>query len=470
VTVLRRDIAGSEPIHNGAGWTSYDAPTRPAGPNPLARNGHAQLAERAGRLDHPPVDRQHADHQHADPQRAEGPRIEGPRGEGPRVDQQRPGLPYSDQPRRDPNQIERPDQVERLVQAERLAHTERLTHTERLAPSERLDQTERLAKADRIVAAERATQADPTAEDERMAQIQRVEQLERLTQLGSVEQLGSMEQLDRPRTGETADSSKLIRLHESIAGLLASRGEWRQAYQHLRSALDLVYSDRVEQSPVPEQLRREVDRLRREHAEAREQSIRDSLTASYNRRYLDQRLTSLLADTAAPDAHDGLAVALVDLDWFKQVNDTFGHLVGDRVLQRVVELLSDALPEDAFCARYGGEEFVLVVPGIDAPTAVAVAEAARARVEGNAWSQLVPGLRVTVSVGLAHQAATGAAAGRPPTSAEQQLLRADGLLYAAKQSGRNAVAYRHAGRVLLAGAAADRRRIAEPRAAVTPER
>lgn len=261
------------------------------------------------------------------------------------------------------------------------------------------------------------------------------------------------------------DSSKLIRLHESIGALLASRGEWQQAYEHLRSALDLGYADRIDQAPVPEQLRREVDRLRREHAEAREQSIRDSLTASYNRRYLDQRLTSLLAETSR--AHTGLAVALVDLDWFKQVNDTFGHLVGDRVLQRVVDLLSNGLPDGAFCARYGGEEFVLVVPGIDAATAIAVAEAARARVEHNPWSTLVPGLRVTVSIGLAHEPA---GAGRAPTSAEQQLLRADGLLYAAKQSGRNAVAYRHSGRVLLAGAAADGQPIAEPRSAVTPER
>lgn len=249
-----------------------------------------------------------------------------------------------------------------------------------------------------------------------------------------------------------ADSSKLVRLHESIAGLLASRGEWEQAYQHLRSALDLLHSDPIDQSThVPEQLRREVYRLRKEHAEALEQSIRDSLTASYNRRYLDQRLTALLADTAqaTESPRHGLAVALVDLDWFKQVNDSFGHLVGDRVLQRVVELLCVGLPDGAFCARYGGEEFVLVVPGIGAADAVAFAEAARARIARYPWSQLVPGLRVTVSIGLAHEPAGGPAAGRPPTSAEQQLLRADGLLYAAKQSGRDAVAYRAAGRVLF---------------------
>ncbi|WP_434452370.1 GGDEF domain-containing protein [Lentzea sp. E54] len=252
-----------------------------------------------------------------------------------------------------------------------------------------------------------------------------------------------------------------ISLHESIAALLASRGQWRQAYQHLRSALDLLYADQDEQPHVPEQLRREVDRLRREHAEAREQSLRDTLTDSYNRRYLDQRLMDLLTEHGA--CRHGLAIALIDLDWFKQVNDTFGHLLGDRVLQRVVELLQQGLPEDAFCARYGGEEFVLVLPRVDAVTAVEIAEAARERVERHLWQELAPGLRVTVSVGLAYEPAADEAPERPPVGAEQQLLRADSLLYTAKQSGRNAVAYRADGRVRLAGAAAGRRAVTETR-------
>jgi diguanylate cyclase (GGDEF)-like protein len=460
VTVLRRDIAEPEPIQGGNGWTTYDAPTRPAGPNPLARNGHSH--DRAGRNDQPRVEQLGTGQQ-----RVEQPRSEQLRGEQARPDQQRAEQHLVEQPRVDLPRVEQQvadvEPIELVGQVSRVPQAERMPQIDR-APVSPLPVSQ--VPVDRIVAERIPTERIPA---ERMP-LERMP-VGQMVPAGGTEP-GPIEQLERLQSAELglADSSKLIRLHESIAGLLASRGEWRQAYQHLRSALDLVYSDRIEQPPVPEQLRREVDRLRREHAEAREQSIRDSLTASYNRRYLDQRLTSLLADTAATNARDGLAVALVDLDWFKQVNDTFGHLVGDRVLQRVVELLSDGLPDGAFCARYGGEEFVLVVPGIDAATAVAVAEAARARVEHNAWSQLVPGLRVTVSVGLAHQPAAGAAAGRPPTSAEQQLLRADGLLYAAKQSGRNAVAYRHTGRVLLAGAAADRRRIAEPRAAVTPER
>lgn len=273
----------------------------------------------------------------------------------------------------------------------------------------------------------------------------------------------------RPEIAETqqADASVdrqgpgLVGLHESIATLLASRGQWRQAYQHLRSALDLVHADQDEEPHVPEQLRREVDRLRREHAEAREQSLRDSLTDSYNRRYLDQRLMDLLTEHGA--CRHGLAIALIDLDWFKQVNDNFGHLLGDRVLQRVVELLQQGLPDGAFCARYGGEEFVLVLPRVDAATAVEIAEAARERVERHAWQEIAPGLRVTVSAGLAYEPPADEAPDRPAVGAEQQLLRADSLLYTAKQSGRNAVAYRADGRVRLAGEASGRRAITEPR-------
>lgn len=259
--------------------------------------------------------------------------------------------------------------------------------------------------------------------------------------------------------GAAPATAGLAAMHESVATLLASGGQWRQAYEHLRTAMELLRAEHEAEDHdpvrVPEQLRREVDRLRQEHAEAREQSLRDSLTDSYNRRYLDQRLVDLLTERAGDV--EGLGVALVDLDWFKQVNDTHGHLLGDRVLQRVVELLCAGLPEGAFCARYGGEEFAIVLPGVDAATAIAVCEAARERVARHPWQDLAPGLHVTVSGGVAHQgpqAAVGAT--------EHQLRCADTLLYAAKQSGRNAVAYRTAGMVRLAGQAAHRRAIAQP--------
>ncbi|RCW47027.1 diguanylate cyclase (GGDEF)-like protein [Halopolyspora algeriensis] len=240
---------------------------------------------------------------------------------------------------------------------------------------------------------------------------------------------------------DTSGEAGLIELHETTAELLASRGQWQQAYRHLRSALDIRSTH--ERPQIPEQLRHEVDRLRREHAHAREQSLRDSLTASYNRRYLDERLTELLAHSTG----GGLGVALVDLDWFKSVNDTHGHVLGDRVLQRVVELLQEALPSDGFCARYGGEEFTLVLPDIDTANAVAICESARARIERFPWSRMAPGLRVTVSIGLSHEGRPHA----PGATAEQQILNADVLLYTAKQSGRNTVVYRSAGESRSAG-------------------
>jgi two-component system cell cycle response regulator len=241
------------------------------------------------------------------------------------------------------------------------------------------------------------------------------------------------------------DDPSLVELYQSVADLLASRGEWRHAYEHLRYAFELAVSDQTHPH-VPQQFRLEVARLRRENAEAREQSIRDALTASYNRRYLDERLVEIVEQEGGRHT-GGLAVALVDLDWFKRVNDTFGHLVGDRVLQQVVELLQVGLPADGFCARYGGEEFVLMLPGVDGATATALAEAARARIEQHPWSSIALGLRVTVSIGVVHQSSADSAA-----NPEQQLRSADGLLYTAKQSGRNAVAYRVGGEVRLSGA------------------
>ncbi|MEU3625356.1 GGDEF domain-containing protein [Amycolatopsis coloradensis] len=200
----------------------------------------------------------------------------------------------------------------------------------------------------------------------------------------------------------------LLSLHESIAGVLATQGDWRRAYHHLKSAFDL----------------------------ARAGSLRDTLTSSYNRRYLDQWLHGPAVEHRGPP---GIAIALVDLDLFKKVNDTFGHLVGDRVLREVADLLQQGLPPEAFCARYGGEEFALVIPDVDAARAVRIADTARIRVARHPWRRIRQGLSVTISVGLAHESRAEPDHAAEP---ERQLRRADALLYMAKRAGRNKVAYR----------------------------
>ncbi|MDQ2709925.1 MAG: diguanylate cyclase [Actinomycetota bacterium] len=230
----------------------------------------------------------------------------------------------------------------------------------------------------------------------------------------------------------------------------ARAGSWEDAYHTLRQAVGLLETG--PDGPRPE--RAELDRLRREHATAAEQARRDFLTASYNRRYLDDRLSTLLDDPGVVAV--GMALAMADIDHFKQVNDRYGHPFGDRVLQRVVTELDVALPEGCFCARYGGEEFALVLPGLHPVEAIAVCERARVRIDRHNWLELDPALRVTVSIGVAHSSAT-------PPDVEQLLVGADVLLYTAKGAGRNAVAFREeTGAVALAGPASGRRDIPQP--------
>lgn len=214
------------------------------------------------------------------------------------------------------------------------------------------------------------------------------------------------------------DVEKCMRARLRLSGVHAVRGEWREAYQELRAAVEL------ERAP---DLRAEIVRLQRETDHARWVCMRDDLTETFNRRYLDRALTP----SPGPRARPAASVALVDLDHFKAVNDTWGHGVGDLVLQQVAQLLCHDLPAGAFCARYGGEEFALVLPDVDLDAAVELCDGVRTRVEQHDWRRIADGLRVTVSVGVA-----------PADGSPNQLQRADALLYEAKRSGRNRVASR----------------------------
>lgn len=158
----------------------------------------------------------------------------------------------------------------------------------------------------------------------------------------------------------------------------------------------------------------------------------DTLTGLHNRRHADAFL-ELAFDGAVQDGTP-LSVALADVDHFKQINDGHSHAVGDGVLERVGRILSDRLRDNDLVARYGGEEFLFCLVGTDEQAAAGLCEELRSAVEREPWHELSPGLRVTISVGLA--------ALQDETSVRSLVQHADRCLYRAKHLGRNRVVRR----------------------------
>jgi len=159
----------------------------------------------------------------------------------------------------------------------------------------------------------------------------------------------------------------------------------------------------------------------------------DGLTGLWNRVYFDQRLHEILAGCRRYGGRVSLVMA--DIDHFKRVNDTFGHPFGDRVLERVAEVLrSGVRPSDMPC-RYGGEEFAIILPETDAAGGAELAERLRVRIAEPGWHKQEPSFVVTASFGVASSPGGDDAS----TAADQLVLEADAALYRAKRAGRNCV-------------------------------
>jgi putative two-component system response regulator len=159
-------------------------------------------------------------------------------------------------------------------------------------------------------------------------------------------------------------------------------------------------------------------------------AITDDLTGLYNRRHAMGRLEEqwALADRYSRP----LTVALLDVDHFKQVNDTCGHGAGDAVLRQVTQVLKDATRTTDTICRVGGDEFLIIFPSQTAEEAYAVAERARAAIEAHKFIHYGQEMRATVSVGVGSRTTQMA-------DLSELIKKVDEALYAAKQAGRNAV-------------------------------
>jgi two-component system cell cycle response regulator len=168
------------------------------------------------------------------------------------------------------------------------------------------------------------------------------------------------------------------------------------------------------------------------HEELERLSVTDRLTELYNHGYFQQRLEEELG-RAARFGHT-MSLIMLDIDDFKDFNDTYGHPRGDRVLHMVSETIKANLREMDVAARYGGEEFVVVLPETDTEGAVLVAERIRAGVEGLQFATAdgAEPVRKTISLGVATYP-------EHATTQSKFVEAADDAMYAAKHAGKNAV-------------------------------
>jgi diguanylate cyclase (GGDEF)-like protein len=239
-------------------------------------------------------------------------------------------------------------------------------------------------------------------------------------------------QLDRLSEAEEAcgryhEALRAVRRAASMRLELArAQGEARlrvvEAQQGMERARQSIARERQRAQAHEVRNQALLDEAQRQSAAART----DALTGLGNRRMFEAAAQALAASQDEP-----VAIALLDLDSFKQVNDRFSHGVGDRVLVEIADLLRGACrPEDQII-RMGGEEFVIVLRHAPADAALRACERLREVVRGHPWHDVHAGLRVTLSIGLA--------SGRTPLDADALLARADELLYQAKEGGRDRV-------------------------------
>jgi diguanylate cyclase (GGDEF)-like protein len=161
-------------------------------------------------------------------------------------------------------------------------------------------------------------------------------------------------------------------------------------------------------------------------------SVKDGLTGAANRKYLEERLVAEVAFAVRHSAP--LALVILDIDFFKKVNDTYGHAGGDEILRETAALLRKTLRTEDLLARFGGEEFVVLARGVDLRNATHLAERLRAVIERSPVAFAGRSVSRTISLGVASLECCGT--DRTP---QRILAIADERLYRAKESGRNRV-------------------------------
>jgi diguanylate cyclase (GGDEF)-like protein len=193
-----------------------------------------------------------------------------------------------------------------------------------------------------------------------------------------------------------------------------------------RAALNLMLDGEI----AYEKLQAQMEKINNLQTQLREQAIRDSVTTCFNRRYLDETIEREFA-RAARESYP-ISLLMVDLDHFKQVNDTYGHPAGDLVLRGIGQLLRSRIRAGDIVCRYGGDEFLIVLPNMRLEDAIRRAEGCRVDLLQLEIPLEDIKVNCSVSIGVASYPTHGGTPG-------QVIQMADRALYLAKESGRNCI-------------------------------
>lgn len=214
-----------------------------------------------------------------------------------------------------------------------------------------------------------------------------------------------------------------------VLGLLALLGLIAWRYRESRRLHAELSSNHAELLAQSQNLKLAHERLEEQARDLYRAAISDPLTGVYNRAHAIRHLDQLLTDSAI--ARKPVSLLLLDLDFFKRVNDEFGHPTGDRVILAVVQAIATALRPDDMLARYGGEEFLVILPNCAPSDAMQIAQSLRAAVALNSGDEQGPLPKLTLSIGL-----SCIAAGQN-VAVKALIAAADRAMYLAKSNGRN---------------------------------
>jgi len=176
-------------------------------------------------------------------------------------------------------------------------------------------------------------------------------------------------------------------------------------------------------------IKERTQNIERSKALLQDVAFKDNLTAIFNRHYLFEISTSLL--TASDESQEPLSLLLIDIDHFKKINDTYGHIIGDNILKFFAQNILKILRADDIFVRFGGEEFVILLPKVTVDESLIVAEKLRLGVEQNHYQMEEVDIPITISIGASQY--------QHDETLEKLISRADLALYSAKENGRNQV-------------------------------